>query len=173
MERNPIKVQITKIIFEGFYFCEEYPILIGTTPESAKEISETISNLTRNDYKEVELIKDIQKLSDLIRYSFKRIYLPKPNEILFCCSSVSAKKKKEEYSKLIETIDAADSTTLSNSFHECPLAGMRNIKRENANSCPMRLKFKFYPELKAYKICEESNFNHNHSPISVSFSVNT
>ena len=165
--------KIKRIIHENFLLDEKYSIFQEINSVNSQLIDETFSRLISSYVDPIKLIEDVEKLGLLSFYSFKRIYLAKgEKEILFCCSSISAKKIKMNEKENAELSKFDDSSTSSCCSSEKINKQKRNSKRENINSCPMRLKFKFINETSKYEISEDSNFNHNHSPISDSLEVN-
>jgi len=162
---NPKYGNIKKIIHFGFLLDEKFSIFQESNNYNHAEIERIYKKIVSPYNDELELIKDIQFLEEFSCYSYKRIYLPKgDNEILFCCSSMSPKKVDSE-KKSQNTLDSPISEKTCESSITSKKS-TRNLKRENCNSCPMRLKFKREESSNLYQITEDSNFNHNHSAIS-------
>lgn len=160
---NARQVQIKKVIHCYFALDENYSIFHQSNAHNHAEINKLLNRLVSAYESAIELIKDVEFLSEITYYSFKRIYLPKgDSEILFCCSSISPKKLRSE---------RESATALANSASSASSSAVRNLKRENCESCPMRLKFKLDSSSAKYHLCEDSNFNHNHSSISNSSEV--
>jgi len=160
---NAKQALIKKIIHCSFALDEKFSIFHDSNTHNHPEINQLFAKIVSPYDNSLELIKDVQDLSESTYYSFKRIYLPKgDSEILFCCSSISPKKLRSEQESL--PTSASSDTSLAQS-------AVRNLKRENKESCPMRLKFKFDSSSGQYLISEDSNFNHNHSSISDSSEV--
>lgn len=157
---NAKQAPIKKIIYCSFALDEFYSIFHESNEHNHAQLNQLFLKIVSPYENAVELIKDVESLSEITFYSFKRIYLPKgDSEILFCCSSISPKKLKSEQESLTNSASSAQS------------AAVRNLKRENCESCPMRLKFKWDAALRQYLISDDSNFNHNHSCISDSAEV--
>ena len=153
------RIKVTKIIQEGFLFNERLSLLTKDL-KNLDKIEEVFSKLILPTKDQYEIIKNVQLFSEVTFHSFKRISIPNPNvenSIIFCCSSVSPNTSK---SCIDESFDSKIST--DNSIEKPRL---RNCKRENSNPCPMRLKFLLDVSTEEYKICESSNFDHNHSRI--------
>jgi hypothetical protein len=160
--QNAKQVQIKKIIYCSFAMDESFSVFHESNEHHHAQLNKLFQKLVSPYENALELIKDVESLSEITFYSFKRIYLPKgDSEILFCCSSISPKKQRNDESLM----------TSASSAGSAQGAAVRNLKRENCESCPMRLKFKLDVASRCYLISEDSNFNHNHSCISDSAEV--
>lgn len=163
--KNAKQGQIKMIIYHGFTLDENFSIFQESNSYNHSEINDLFGKIVSPYESAVDLIKDIEALSQITFYSFKRIYLPKgDSEILFSCSSISPKKLPSEQESLCNLATSANSDGSA-------VSAIRNLKRENCESCPMRLKFKLDPISCRYQISDDSNFNHNHSCISDSSEV--
>ena len=182
---NSKQAIIKKIIHYGFFLDETYSIFHKNNLHNHVELDALFIKLVSEYSSAIDVIKDVECLSEMTFYSFKRIYLAKgDSEILFCCSSISPKKLRSEQESLVNSSISADSpySTATDSANSTawvvkPMSAnslansVRNLKRENCESCPMRLKFRFDSCSRKYQISEDSNFNHNHSSISNSSEV--
>jgi hypothetical protein len=108
----------------------------------------------------------------LTNYNLKRNHCRgNQNGITFVCSCISRKKTKR-----MESEKDPDPSEETNEFDgsdgsESYLGSLRGkrqqkrkVKRTNLHACRFRLKFKWLDELKAFKMREESNLEHNHEP---------
>ncbi len=167
---NTKYAKVQKLIYHNYALDENFSIFQNS--QNYSEINRVFLNLILPYKSATELIKEVQSLGELTFHSFKRIYLPKGDkEILFGCSSISPKKSiNHKETNLLSTDSSSDE--IKNLCDFSKSSPCRNLKRENCESCPMRLKFKFEESSQTYILTEDSNFNHNHSSISVSSEVN-
>jgi hypothetical protein len=142
---------------EEFFLKKNFQILLKNlkTPEIAEEIYKKLFEPNNNVY---DIVKNIQHLSEETFYSYKNITTSlKKNYLLFVCSSISP-----IYKKSLNNSDYSKNTT-GDTDNKTPI--LKNKKRENCESCPLKLKFKFNEITKEYKISKSSYFFHNHPPI--------
>lgn len=106
----------------------------------------------RSEKYEYKIIQNVQKLSDITCYSYKKLSPQKENTLVFVCSAVAPVKEKTP----------SKSSNQSSTDHSLKL--VRPKKRENTEPCSMRLKFTFDEVTGTYNLAYGSNINHNHQP---------
>jgi len=163
------QVKIKKIIDCGFAEDKTFSIFHKNNAHNYTELNALLNKLVSESQSAIELIKDLERLSEVTFYRYNRIIHPSKDsdsDILFCCSAISPRPRPKKNQSAAFLGCAANTAAL----HKLKL--LRLIKRANCKSCPMRLKFKFDTYSSKYQISEDdSNFNHNHSADSDSSEV--